>query len=113
MNAATNDITEILDAISVPIVILGRDFIVARFNLAAADALGLGTAHIGRSPRAISLLSDSQNLERWCAESISTGVATQHDIRAAERSFIVRIAPYKTGHISGTVITFNNMTAFR
>src|SRR3954453_662420 len=93
MNAATNDITEILDAISVPIVILGRDFIVARFNLAAADALGLGTAPIGRSPRAISLLSDSQNLERLCAESISTGVATQHDIRAAERSFIVRIAP--------------------
>jgi PAS domain S-box-containing protein len=113
VNAATTDVTEILDAVSVPIVILRRDFIVARFNSAAADTLGLTAAHIGGSPRAISILSESQNLERWCAESISAGTATQHDIRAADRSFIVRIAPYKKGRISGTVLTFNNVTAFR
>jgi PAS domain S-box-containing protein len=113
VNAATAEVTEILDAVSVPIVILRRDFIVACFNSAAADTLGLTAAHIGRSPRAISILSESQNLERWCAESISAGTATQHDIRAADRSFIVRIAPYKKGRISGTVLTFNNVTAFR
>jgi PAS domain S-box-containing protein len=113
VNAATTEVTEILDAVSVPIVILRRDFIVARFNSAAADTLGLTAAHIGGSPRAISILSESQNLERWCAESISADTATQHDIRAADRSFIVWIAPYKKGRISGTVLTFNNVTAFR
>jgi PAS domain S-box-containing protein len=113
VNAATTEITEILEAVSVPIVILRRDFIVARFNPAAADTFGLAAAHIGHSPRAIPILGESQNLERWCAESISTGTATQHDIRAADRSFIVRIAPYRKGRISGTVLTFNNVTAFR
>jgi PAS domain S-box-containing protein len=113
MNLATADTTEILDAVSVPIVILRRDFIVARFNSAAADTLGLAAAHIGHSPHAISILSEWKNLERWCAESISTGTATQHDIRVADRSFVVRIAPYSNARISGTVLTFNNVTAFR
>jgi PAS domain S-box-containing protein len=113
MNAATTDVALILDAVSVPIVILRRDFIVASFNPAAAQSLGLAATHIGHSPRAISILSESQDLERWCAESISTGTATQHDIRSVGRSFIVRIAPYKKGRISGIVLTFNNVTAFR
>ena len=113
MDAATTDVNAILDAVSVPIVILRRDFVVVSFNRAAADALGVAAAHIDHSPRAIAILSESQNLERWCAEAISTGTATQHDIRAADRSFIFRIAPYTRGQITGTVLTFNNVTAFR
>ena len=113
MEAATSEVTVILDAVSVPIVILRHDFIVVSFNRAAADILGVAAAHIGHSPRAISILSESQNLERWCAEAISTGTATQHDIRAADRSFIVRIALYTEGRTTGTVLTFNNVTAFR
>jgi PAS domain S-box-containing protein len=113
MNAAATDATEILDAVSVPIVILRHDFVVACFNRAAGDTLGLAAAHIDHSPRTISILRESLGLERWCAEAISTGVATQHDIRAADRSFTVRIAPYTKGRMSGTVLTFNNVTAFR
>jgi PAS domain-containing protein len=114
MDSAPSDVTEILDAISVPLVILRRDFVVARFNRAAADTLGLAAADIGRSPRAISLLSEWHNLDRWCTEAISTGVATQHDLRAADnRSFIVRVAPCAKDRIGGTVLTFNNVTAFR
>jgi PAS domain S-box-containing protein len=107
------DVIEILDAVSVPIVILRHDFIVTHFNAAAADTLGLAAAHIGHSPRAIAILSELENLGRWCAEAIGTGTTTQHDIRAADRSFIVRIAPYTKGPLTGTVLTFNNVTAFR
>jgi PAS domain S-box-containing protein len=103
--------TEVLDAVGVPIVIL-RDFIVVYFNRAAADILGLAPAHIQQSPRNISILREAENLERWCAEAIRTGAATQHDLRIADRSFIVRIAPSKS-RISGIVLTFSNVTAFR
>ena len=38
---------------------------------------------------------------------------TQHDIRLADKSFIIRIAPCTNGQISGTILTFTNVTAFR
>jgi PAS domain S-box-containing protein len=113
MAAVTTDLSEILDAVGVPIVILRRDFTIACFNQAASGALGLAAADIGRSPRAISILSGLWNLDRWCAEAISTNVPTQHDFRAADRSFLIRIAPYTNGQISGTLLTFTNVTAFR
>jgi PAS domain S-box-containing protein len=113
VNVVTADLIKILDAVSVPIVVLRRDFIVACFNRAAADVLSLAPSHIGRSPCAISLLSGLQKLDRWCGEVITTEVPMQHDIRVADKSFIVRIAPYTDGQISGTVLTFTNVTAFR
>jgi PAS domain S-box-containing protein len=113
IDAVTADLTKVLDAVSLPIVFLRRDFIVACFNRAAADVLSLAPPDIGRSPRAISFLSGLQNLDWWCEEVISTEVPTQHDIRVADRSFIVRIAPYTNSQISGTVLTFTNVTAFR
>jgi PAS domain S-box-containing protein len=113
IDAVTADLTKVLDAVSLPIVFLRHDFIVACFNRAAADVLSLAPPDIGRSPRAISFLSGLQKLERWCGEVISTEVPTQHDIRVADRSFIVRIAPYTNSQISGTVLTFTNVTAFR
>ena len=102
-----------IDAVSVPIVVLGRDFVVASFNRAAADALSLTPADIGRSPHAISILNGLQNLATWCAAVAGTDVPTQHDIRIGDKSFILRIAPQTNGPVSGTVLTFTNVTAFR
>ena len=113
VDADTADLIKILDAVSVPIVVLRRDFIIACFNRAAADVLGLSPLDVGRSPRTISILSSLPDLDRWCAEVISTEVLTQHDIRISDKSFIVRITPYTNGQISGTVLTFTNVTAFR
>ena len=99
--------------LGIPIVVLRRDFIVACFNRAAADVLSLAELDVGYSPNTISILSGLPKLERWCAEVISTDVPAQHDVRIADRSFIIRIAPYTNGQISGTVLTFTNVTAFR
>jgi two-component sensor histidine kinase len=102
-----------IDAVGVPILVLGRDFIVACFNRAAADALNLVATDIGRSARATSILSGLHDLPTWCADVVSTNVPTQHDVRIADKSFIVRIAPHTGGQVSGTVLTFTNVTAFR
>jgi two-component system, chemotaxis family, CheB/CheR fusion protein len=115
VDAATADFSEILDAVGVPIVLVRRDFRITSFNRAAADVLSVTQSDIGGSPRAIPMLSGLPNLERWCAQVISTKVPTQRDIRSADQSFVLRIAPCtkSDGQISGTVLTFNNVTAFR
>ena len=107
------EVIKVLDAISVPIVVLRRDFIVAGFNRAAVDVLSLAPADIGLPSHAISILRDLQNLAEWCAEVISTDLPTQHDIRLADKSFIIRIAPYTNGQARWVVLTFTNVTAFR
>jgi PAS domain-containing protein len=40
-NTATTDLISILDAVDVPIVVVRRDPVIAFFNKAAADVLGL------------------------------------------------------------------------
>ncbi|MGA7325586.1 MAG: HWE histidine kinase domain-containing protein [Rhodomicrobium sp.] len=115
IDAVTTNLIEIVDAVGVPIIVLRRDFTVACFNRAAADALGLAPLDVGRSPRDISILSSLSSLDRWCAQVIRAEVPTQHDFRAGDRSFIIRVAPYtkSDGQIGGTVLTFTNVTAFR
>ena len=106
---------KILDAIDVSIVVLDRNFTVASFNLPAAQTLGLAVSDIGRPPREVAGLADLQNLERWCAEVISTETTSRHDFRSKDQTFVLRIAPYSKGDSrpSGTVLTFANVTAFR
>jgi two-component sensor histidine kinase len=113
IDAATTDPFEILDAVDVPIVVLGRDFAIAGFNRAAAELLSLAQSDVGRSPGSISMLSGLP--APWCAEVFSAQIATRYDIRVAERSFVLRIAPRKRsdGQVSGAVLTFTNVTAFR
>jgi two-component sensor histidine kinase len=111
-NALSADVIQI-NAVSVPILILGQDFIVASFNRAAADALSLVATDIGRPARAIPILSGLRDLQTWCSDAISTNVPTQHDVRIADKSFIVRVAPNTGGQVCGTVLTFTNVTAFR
>ena len=105
----------ILDAIDVSIVVLDRNFTIASYNLPAAQTLGLAVSDIGRPPREVAGLADLQNLERWCAEVISTETTSRHDFRNKDQTFVLRIAPYSKGdgRPSGTVLTFTNVTAFR
>jgi PAS domain S-box-containing protein len=105
---------EILDAIDVSIVVLDRTLAIVRFNRPAAQALNLTNADIGRPAREIFGLADLQNLERWCAHAISTETTSRYDFRNNDQTFVLRIAPYsKDNRISGTVLTFTNVTAFR
>ena len=105
----------ILDAIDASIVVLDRDFTIARFNRPAAQTLGLAVSDIGRPARDAAAFADLRNLERWCAEVISTETTSRHDFRNKDQTFVLRIAPYSKddSRPKGTVLTFMNVTAFR
>ena len=109
------DIIGILDTIDVPILVVRRDFTVARFNRAATTALHLTSSNIGQSPRDIRVLREAKDLAKLCAQVIADGAPRRCDIRDGDRSFLLRIAPYTAidRQIGGVVLTLTNVTAFR
>src|SRR5256886_1957798 len=113
--AAAADLTNILDTVEVPIVVLRRDFTIAGFNKATADVFRLSSSDVGRAPRGISRFAGLPRLEEQCSEVIASGVEAQVDFREGDSWFVLRISPYANGErqISGTVLTFTNVTAFR
>ncbi len=110
-----SDLIDILDTIEVPVVVVRRDFLVACFNKAAADVLGLSGSDVGRPCRSISVLAGLPRLEQQCRQVIADGVECRADFRDGDRWFVVRISLCTTGdrQISGTVLSFTNVTAFR
>jgi PAS domain S-box-containing protein len=115
VKTAATDLINILDAVEVPIVVLRRDFTVGCFNRAAADVLDLSASDIGRAPRDTAVLAGLPQLEQECDEVMSGGVDSRVDLRSGDAWFVVRISPYSTSgrRITGTVLTFSNVTTFR
>ena len=112
---SATEITGILDTIDVPILVIGRDCKVVRFNQAATKALGLTPADVGRLPREIRVLEHVKDFPKLCAQVIADGTQYQRDIRNGDKWFLLRIAPYTSsdGHTAGAVLTFTNVTALR
>jgi PAS domain S-box-containing protein len=109
------DVVGVLDSIDIPIVVLNRDCKVTGFNRAAADVVGVIPSDVGRQPRSLRTLADFPEIEKLCIQVMADGVASRHDLRNGDRWFLVRISPYagNDGEVSGAVLTFTNVTAFR
>jgi transcriptional regulator with GAF, ATPase, and Fis domain len=114
-NTATSDLINILDTVDVPIVVLRRDFLLVWFNKAAADVLRFLPSDIGRASRDISVLAGAAHLEEQCSQVIASGIESRADFRDGHKWFVMRISPYTKGdrEVTGTVLTFTNVTAFR
>ncbi|MEP6717270.1 MAG: PAS domain S-box protein, partial [Terriglobia bacterium] len=107
------DIADILDTVDLPIIIIGGDCRVARFNRSAAAVLFLEPAHIGRDPGDV--FQRIKNLGELCALAIAGGAPHRFEARDGDRCFLIRIASYKASDARtiGAVLTFTNVTAFR
>ena len=114
-NTAAIDLINILDAVDVPIVVVGRDFSIACFNKAAADVLGLSAADIGRPAGAASILANLPRLEQHWDEVITGGAESRVDLRDGEKWFVVRVSAHRASDhgVTGAVLTFTDVTAFR
>src|SRR5688572_4864918 len=85
----------VLDTVDIPIVIVGRDFTVARFNRAAAVVLSLRAEHIGHSIKQIPMLMDRTDLPKLCDQVIAVGAPYKCELRDGDKRFLLRIASYK------------------
>jgi PAS domain S-box-containing protein len=115
--AARTPGADIIDSIDVPILAVGRDCAVSRFNAAAAMLLSLTPADLGRPVREIPLLKNVKLLDELCEEAIVGGASSQREVRDATTGswFALRIAPYlgSDQRATGAVLTLQNVTAFR
>jgi PAS domain S-box-containing protein len=104
----------VLDAVDVPIIVISREYKIARINRAAMTVFGLKISDLGCSLG--NTLAGVEDLNRICRRVISDGAPHRIETRDGERRFLLRIAPY-TGsdrmQILGAVLTFTNVTAFR
>jgi PAS domain S-box-containing protein len=114
-NPVGADVVDVLDSIEIPIVVVDRDCKVARFNRASMDVLGIAPSDIGRRPCSLQALADVPEIERVCIQVMVDGVPSRHELRNGDRWFLVRISPYAGAdrQISGAVLAFTNVTAFR
>ena len=115
--AARTPGADIIDSIDVPIIAIGGDCVVSRFNPAAATFLSLTPANLGRPVREIPLLTNVKHLEELCVEAIGGGAPSQREVRDATNGswFVLRIAPCvgSDQRPAGAVLTLQNVSAFR
>ena len=109
------DVAGILDTVDVPIMVVGVDGTLIRFNRAATTAFDLAPSDIGRRPGAVAALADATDLDTLCAQVIADDAPARRDVQSGDRQFLLRVAPYarRTGEPAGAVLTFTNVTAFR
>ena len=114
-NVAASELINILDAVEVPVIVLRRDSTISYFNKAGADVLGLSPSDTDRASREIPVLAAIPHLEKHCSDAIATGAESRVNLYDGERWFIVRISPHTNVdlQVTGTVLTFTNVTAFR
>ena len=105
----------ILDSVDLPLLVVGRDLTVSGFNRAAMAAVHVTPSDIGRFARDLQGLAGVKDLDKLCQQVMADRADCRRDIRDADRSFILRIAPYagSANETVGAVLTFTNVTAFR
>ncbi|MBV8192063.1 MAG: PAS domain S-box protein [Alphaproteobacteria bacterium] len=112
--STTQGLIDILDVIDIPVVVIGCAGAIASFNLAAANMLGLTALDIGRLPGETGRFAALPGLMDWVAKAVA-GTSSRHDFHDGNRAFVLRVSPHgRSGsRISGAVLTFTNVTAFR
>jgi PAS domain S-box-containing protein len=113
VDSGGTDVTSILDAVDLPIVLTNCDRRIIRFNRAAATVLRLTPSDIGCSPSEI--LPGGGELDKLCETVVADGTPCRREIRDGDRCFLIRIAPCDEFNSTsvGAVLTFTNVTAFR
>ena len=102
-----DDIENLLGAVEIPILFIGTDLTVRRFNLTAGLLLNLGPDGIGRPLRASKSLLDVSHLEKLVGAVMETSHPVDVEVRDDEGDWrLLRIRPYRTsgGAVEGAIV---------
>jgi two-component system CheB/CheR fusion protein len=109
VGAANSDLSNVLNAVSIPIVMVGMDFRIRRFTPAAVRLLNTAPEDLGRSIIDVHYAIDVPTLHRMLTDATQTLAVQQTTIQNRDgRWFSVEVRPYRTidDRIDGAVITF-------
>ena len=111
-----NDLTNLLNSINLPMVMVGADLSVRRFTPQATTILGLMASDVGRSIPRLKLKIDVAKLEHMMLEVIQDVRAKQQQVQDNDGNLCtLRITPYRTldNRIDGVVLTVLDNASFR
>jgi signal transduction histidine kinase len=111
-----DDLTNVLNSVEIPIVILGRDLRIRRFTPAASKLFHLNANHVGRRMSDFPPLVPASALQMMIAGVIPRPTTVEHEVQDADgRWYQVNLLPYVTldDRIDGAVITAVDIDAMK
>ncbi|MFH1062866.1 MAG: chemotaxis protein CheB [Candidatus Omnitrophota bacterium] len=116
LNIVNNDILNLLNCINIPIIMVGRDLCIRRFNPMAEKFLSLIPRDIGRLITDIKPKLEISDLEKMIIDVVDNLKIQEREIQDKEgRWHLIQIRPYKTAEhkIEGAVITLIDIDTVR
>ncbi len=116
LNQLNNDLTNLLASVQIPILMLGSDLRIRRFNPVAVELLQLKPAAVGRSIHAIELPFEVRDLEKLLLEVISKVAPREMEVQdGAGHWFSLRMNPYRTAdnRIDGVILALVDIQALK
>jgi two-component system, chemotaxis family, CheB/CheR fusion protein len=104
----SNDLINILNSATIPIVLLGEDLHIRRFTPEAERIFGCSSQDMGKALTHLSLNIEVPQLERWMLDVMRDVTMRTEHVRARDgKAYKLRISPYRTleNKIDGVVIT--------
>jgi two-component system, chemotaxis family, CheB/CheR fusion protein len=108
------DLTNLLESLSIPLVMVGRDLRIRRFTRAMEPMLNLIASDVGRSITDLQPQIELPDLRRLLLDAMEGGNRTPHDIRDSHGCwYSLRILPSMglNGKIDGTVLMLIDIDA--
>jgi two-component system CheB/CheR fusion protein len=104
----SNDLLNILNSATIPIIMLAEDLHIRRFTAEAERIFGFSSLDMGKALTHVSLNIDVPQLERWMLDVMRDVTMRTEQVRTRDgKSYKLRIAPYRTleNKIEGVVVT--------
>jgi two-component system, chemotaxis family, CheB/CheR fusion protein len=117
LSLANNDLLNLLDNVSIPVVIVGNDLHIRHFTPPAQKLLNLLPGDIGRRLNEIRPNLEVHDLGAMVRETIDTMSTHELEVRESENGkwHLMRVRPYKTwdNKIEGAVVSFQDIDVLK
>jgi len=116
LQLANADLTNLLETVEIPLVMLDANRRVRRFTPQAGALLNLTPSAAGQPIGDIALALRSPDLELWVTQTMQTGAMVESEVQdRAERWHRMRIRPHRAldGHADGTIVSLVDIHALK
>jgi two-component system CheB/CheR fusion protein len=115
LSQVNNDLTNLLNSVNIPIVMLGPDLSVRRYTLQAEKVLGLSGPDVGRPISSIKMKVTIHGLEELLEDVIRDVIPKQQEFEHHGSWYNLRITPYRTSDnkIDGVVLVLLDISDLR
>ncbi len=108
LGLVNDDLSNLLDSVNVPLIMIGRDLRIRRFTPGTDRVLNIIPSDVGRPITDLQLRIDVPDLQAMLREVIETVSATAREVRDEDgRWYTMHVRPYRTAdnRIDGAVVT--------